>query len=218
MACRILENCPKLEQFSSLATISFLDLMVQSPTDGEARPWICLGLRNLTIKFDLGTPEILQKETSPMDEGFFKKTIPLARSKMACLTRRNTGLPGKTLSDYDLKDRSRIVFGQLARLTRLEVLNISGSECCHDDGTSRTPQQRDLQFRSGYGLTMLDQLKQLHTIGFKRTDQILARKEIDWMLVNWPLLRYVEGQLNPVQSIHESLLAMLRNRKVGVGY
>jgi len=217
MACRILEKCSKLEQFTTLAAITFEDLLGHNQPENELRLWACLGLRTLTIDFDLDIPEIIRND-KPVESGTtsIKDTI-IARSKMMRLIRRGSSFTEKTLSDYSLKDRCRIAFGQLARLTRLESLTISGLDR-DKDAVLPQARQRDLQFNLGYGLSTLSRLKQLQKVDLAKSEQHMSEKDIDWMLDNWPLLRYLDGRLNPVQAIHDDLLATLRNRKESVGH
>ncbi|GJJ67946.1 hypothetical protein EMPS_00292 [Entomortierella parvispora] len=217
MACRILENCSKLEQFTTLATISFEDLMGHSQSEDELRLWACLGLRTLTIDFDLDLPEITRNDKPVESAPSSLKDAIIARSKMMRLTRRGSSFTGKTPSDYTLKDRCRVAFGQLARLTRLETLTISGLH--REQETSCPPaKQRDLQFNLDNGLSALSRLKQLQKVDFASSEQHMSRKDVDWMLDNWPLLRYLDGRLNPVQAIHDDLLIILRNHKEVVGH
>ncbi|KAF9997791.1 hypothetical protein BGZ65_006638, partial [Modicella reniformis] len=84
-----------------------------------------------------------------------------------------------------------IVFDQLSRLTRLEVLNLSYLDPM---GVRFGDDLLDLRLESG--LDKLSSLRLLRVIEFPSTKQSMDEQEIDWILEHWKFLRRIDGVLN----------------------
>ncbi|KAF9178008.1 hypothetical protein BGZ51_008182 [Haplosporangium sp. Z 767] len=148
----------------------------------QSPPWVCLSLRTfgLTIRLDL------------------VDTVTITETGLA------SGSRPMTISSDELQ---RLVFGRLAGLTQLEVLNMSDRELPFE--------QMALSLHLENGLELLGNLKDLREIHFMGTEQFMEEEDVEWMLEHWRKLEFVNGYLNADVQIEEDVLSdLLRSRGV----
>jgi len=159
-----------LESCPSLASIDSDLLYVSDMVRGK--PWICgssLGFFSIDIVLDI-EEDAFQEFATAMEvpAGF---TVP------------------KTVQLF--------VYGQLARMTQLEVLNLRWVHAPPKDsdreGVEVSPRRLDLDLKHGLGeLATLTRLKQLE---FRHVQKMTAR-EVEWMGIHWRKLEKITGAMN----------------------
>ncbi|KAG0261174.1 hypothetical protein BG011_001280 [Mortierella polycephala] len=145
----------------------------------QSPPWVCLSLRTfgLTIRLDIFDIVTIME-------------VGLA-----------SGSRSLTVSSDELQ---RLVFGRLAGLKQLEVLNMSDRELPFE--------QRALSLQLDNGLELLEDLKDLREIHFMGTEQMMMEEDVVWMLEHWKKLEVVSGYLNADVQTEEDFLSDLLRR------
>ncbi|KAF9918427.1 hypothetical protein BX616_008867 [Lobosporangium transversale] len=99
------------------------------------------------------------------------------------------------LFEPDEEELQQLIFGRLAHLMHLEILNAGYEIGMENEGTAVETQS--LNFRLENGLDTLANLTQIKLLTFIGTRQSLEEKEIAWMAEHWASLLYLGGRLCP---------------------
>ncbi|KAF8940696.1 hypothetical protein BGZ58_005232 [Dissophora ornata] len=160
------------------------------PKATVGRDWVCLGLKSLSMSFDLSasnsdaTRDHIASDISTDDEDPRRK-------------------------QYELEQYH--AFRQISRLSRLETLDFG------DMNTGRpkpAAQNLDLRLRErGGGLQALASLRKLKLLRFFYTSQELGEEEIDWMVDHWPRFYMLLGYLHPDGERDRELRDYFRRRR-----
>ncbi|KAG0019045.1 hypothetical protein BGZ80_006382 [Entomortierella chlamydospora] len=101
----------------------------------------------------------------------------------------------------------RLIFQRLAKLTRLEVLDVgTGDKGCMKYDVSC------LKFRIDHGMGALVSLRRLRWLGLTGLRQQMDVADIQWMLRSWPHLERVSGVSNTNRLQVDGLEAELQKR------
>jgi hypothetical protein len=115
-----------------------------------------------------------------------------------------------------LADAQPLVFDQLSKLTRVEVLRFDSFEDSRTKSSS-TALRLKLDLRLEMGLGKLSTLQVLRDIHFQDIEQMMGEKDIEWMLEHWKCLSRVYGVLNnESHEANEALGEMLRSHNIVV--
>lgn len=112
-----------------------------------------------------------------------------------------------------------LVFEQLARLTKLEKLDVSADDynwrvALPVEMVLELKSRGSLRMRLGSGLECLSMLRRLKSVSFRYTLQEMRTEEVEWMGDNWPMLQEVRGRLCNNASRHKELTDGLQERGV----
>ncbi|KAG0307457.1 hypothetical protein BGZ98_000247 [Dissophora globulifera] len=175
---RLLTNCPNLESFSA----NRLDL-------AEAilpEPWVCVRLRRLALYFDLG-----RIEDSWTPGSALKRAMQSGTETNQKQSSEEQGF------DHDDLQRRRIIYSHLARLQRLEVMNLTRAFRPRDlVQRVRAPAYFEcpptLRFQLEEGLGELATLVNLRRLTFPNGVKHIGIGEARWMVQHWPALEHLD--------------------------
>ncbi|KAF9187223.1 hypothetical protein BGZ51_001482 [Haplosporangium sp. Z 767] len=101
------------------------------------------------------------------------------------------------------------VFARLGQLQKLKVLDLSLHEQpYYNEG------EKSIELRLSLGLNTLSGLKHLRELRLGRTRQWLEMRDVLWMMNQWPLLKFVQGNLHNKSEMNGELKAVLGQHKV----
>ncbi|KAF9160559.1 hypothetical protein BGX20_002483 [Mortierella sp. AD010] len=100
---------------------------------------------------------------------------------------------------------TRLIFRRLAKLTRLEVLDVGSGNMI--EGPTRA-----LKFSVNRGMDALVSLRRLRWLEFTGLRQQMSMADIQWMLQSWPCLERVTGILSTDSQQTDRLEAELQRR------
>ncbi|ORZ09426.1 hypothetical protein BCR41DRAFT_358686 [Lobosporangium transversale] len=106
--------------------------------------------------------------------------------------------------------KQRIVFKQLAKMTKLRVLYLTNY--------NSVAQYRTLDLRLRAGLDELANLKRLHLLSFNRDMcQQMQSEDVTWIINNWPKIKRLDGVVNYKSNAMASLF-VAHNISAGFNY
>ncbi|KAF9929089.1 hypothetical protein FBU30_001875 [Linnemannia zychae] len=171
MIQEIMESCPKLRVLEAgMLSVGHIR---------SGKPWVCLGLKKLSVHFDL------ESDRNGTVKGNSKEEIRAYYKKFEA--------------------SQRYVFEQVGRLTELIELCTSMPPKGSIRGYYRTYFQlsnayRDpywtLYYAVSYGLGLLANLKKLEKLVLSNTRQHTYTEDLEMMVEQWPRLRLIVGALN----------------------
>jgi hypothetical protein len=168
---RVMESCPHLQ------VLRAGHLSVGHMRRG--RPWVCLGLKSLSLRFDLQEDRVEEESVS----------LP------ATLERER----------IDYAESQRYVFSRLSELVLLEELTSIPLQAAGLDFVKTW----NLDFQLQYGLSALSSLRRLQRLVVSYTKQRMSVDDIDWMIQRWKMLQSIEGSLTENKKEHVILESML---------
>ncbi|KAF9180691.1 hypothetical protein BGZ51_006040 [Haplosporangium sp. Z 767] len=169
MVSDILTSCARLQFFAANR--------IEMPELINGKPWVCTGLKNLVLFFDVGEP----------GGGI------LAGSANAVPNSEN-------------RERRKLVYSRLATLLRLETLDLSLrcsirllSQLVDMNGMGLAP--LTLRLELSEGLDLLSTLTRLRRVVIPDNVKCCEAEDMQWMVNNWPALEYLDigwgGCLSP---------------------
>ncbi|KAF9106244.1 hypothetical protein BGX27_009257 [Mortierella sp. AM989] len=168
MVSTILISCPALEVFTAERLY-----VIDMEQDGSP-PWACLNIRELYVNIDLINSELKQSNNAGVD-------IPEAEGG-----ERNDER-AKEMEKLHEAERQKLIIAQLAKLTKLRVLQISRG-CLH---YFRSGPAVGVELLLEKGLDQLAELSHLEEIYFSGWISRPAHLEAEWMLKHWKHLNVV---------------------------
>ncbi|KAF9311638.1 hypothetical protein BG003_007186 [Podila horticola] len=198
VAVNILVNCRWLTE------LVCQDLRIYAEDILSGGLWSCVGLRKLRCEI-VGIPRLdMTKAITTFRAGMFK---PIAQQS----TVLEEPLLHELIEDQmalvaHSRTVQRMVYGQLARLTRLkelhlgfmgastrthssQLVDLQGRACAFVD----VPVPDTLEFSLESGLDQLASLRELRSITVKGNYHMIETLELDWMVEHWPMLRLISG-------------------------
>ncbi|KAG0217878.1 hypothetical protein BGX33_009310 [Mortierella sp. NVP41] len=154
-------------------------------------------------------------QNSPQLEKYFARRISLkdlraSPQPWACL--RLKSLTVFFASDPDESGDNTLLFDQLSKLSRLEVLDVS---LIYDQDTnSQKIVEKAPQWRLDSGLSQLSTLTRLQRFNFARTNQELREEDIEWMLKHWLRLEELPRTLSTDQDTQSRLCELVKQRGI----
>ncbi|KAF9997311.1 hypothetical protein BGZ79_008992 [Entomortierella chlamydospora] len=114
-------------------------------------------------------------------------------------------------SEHDDGDLHALVFSQLSRLVKLQVLHVGGEPSSY----SGDHKQCGLYFYLEYGLGQLSNLKMLKQLSFIRTIQFLEEEDVEWIINNLTGLTSISGCLHQSAEKANNLRKLLHAKNIG---
>jgi hypothetical protein len=118
-------------------------------------------------------------------------------------------------SDPNDPEADRTVFEQMARLKRLEELDMSRLTAINKKiDCVRSSLGPVLRLGLEAGLDQLSTLTRLTAVNVADTNQEMAMEDVEWMLEHWPYLKKLKGQLSSDAKAGTLMVRLLRDRGV----
>ncbi|KAF9981284.1 hypothetical protein BGZ75_007459 [Mortierella antarctica] len=207
----ILSSFPLLEVFVA-DKISVKDIM-----DGD--PWVCKGLRELTIDIELGYATMDTEAEADLEADGEPWTIERRNSNSGSASRRHQKhTADSAVQRFERDERQQVVFERLSQLEWLEELTIIQPK---DRPPSAVEQltvgmvPKILDLRLINGLDRLRTLRRLRCFYFSGPQE-MSEVDVHWMMEHWKALSHISGQLNSDPTSNKELAALFRTHRVFV--
>ncbi|KAF9118759.1 hypothetical protein BGW39_000885 [Mortierella sp. 14UC] len=185
----VMESCPKLKVLrAGMYSVRHMR---------RGKPWVCLGLKELAVQIDLES----DRDGAVVDKAVEYDTVYFEKHAMS----------------------RRYVFGRLGKLTELVELNTSLPYIGHGDMTYYMLSNRynspywTLEYQIPFGLDQLAGLKKLERLNISNNYQKIYKRDLTWMIENWPSFKMFTGELDRNPDKHKEVAAFLLEKGIEMG-